>query len=237
MARHTVANLAAEYWRHHEYRPGVLLPAIQTLGMPWEVAQDRIHVLDLPPEAIRIALAAAAKSTRPLRNARGRSLDNPATQFHFQVSAALATIRQLGPWALGSGLPLITLLRCLALAQYSPSREEALIAAEAADALLDALRPDLSRRMTRTPYHLSELRTRFVETHHIVLHMHHGLETVGPTPALLRRARQRFGAVVTMAKLRRWRHMDPLVIARQLVARDLGRSAKALRDLGARRTG
>ena len=153
------------------------------------------------------------------------------TQFHVQVSAALATIGQLGPWALGSAFPLITLLRCLVLARYSPSREEALIAAEAADALLDALRPDLSRRMTRTSYQLGELRARFIETHHVVLHMHHGLRTSGPTRALLSRARQRFGATITLPQLRRWRGMDPLVIARQLVARAVRRSDKALRDM------
>jgi hypothetical protein len=231
LARHAVANIAAEYWRQHEYRPGVLLPALQTVGVPWDVAQDRIHVLDLPPQVIRAALAAAAKSTRRLRNARGRDLEDPITQFQFQVSAALSTIRQLGPWALGSALPLITLLRCLVLARYSPSREEALVAAEAADTLLEALRPDLSRRMSRTPHHLGELRKRFVEIHQAVLELHDGLRASGPTRSLLTRARQRFGAMVTMQHLRRWRSMDPLVIARQLVAQELPRSKKAVRDL------
>ncbi len=231
LARHAVANIAAEYWRQHEYRPGVLLPMLQTVGVPWDVAQDRIHVLDLPPQAIRVALAAAAKSTRRLRNARGPGLENPIAQFHFQVAAALSTIGQLGPWALGSALPLITLLRCLVLARYSPSREEALVAAGAADALLDALRPDLSRRMTRTPYQLRELRARFIEIHQAVLDLHDGLRASGPSRALLTRAKQRFGATITMQHLRRWRGMDPLAIARQLGGRELGRSEKALRDL------
>ncbi len=231
LARHAVGNIAVEYWRQHVYRPGVRLPAIQTVGVPWDVAEDRIHLLDLPPHAIRTALAGAAQATRPLRDPRGPRLADPGTQFQFQVSAALSTIRQLGPWALGSALPLITLLRCLVLARYSPAPDEARIAAEAADTLLDALRPDLSRRMIRTPFHLEELRARLIETHHVVLHLHHGLQVMGPTRPLLTRARQRFGATITVSQLRRWRGMDPLIIARQLVARAVRRSDKALRDL------
>lgn len=231
LARHAVANIAAEYWRQHEYRPGVLLPPIQTVGVAWELAQDRIHILDLPPQAIKVALAAARRSARSVGNVHGRTLAEPITQFHVQVHAALATIEQLGPWALGSSLPLITLLRCLILARYSPDRDEALIAAQAADALLDALRPDLSRRMTRTVYRLTELRTRVVETHKAVIDIHDRLAPLGPNRELLTRARQAFGTTLTMQALRRWRRMNPLAIARQLVARELRCSEKALRDL------
>lgn len=85
--------------------------------------------------------------------------------------------------------------------------------------------------MIRTPFHLGELRARLIETHHVVLHLYHGLQTVGPTRPLLTRARQRFGATITVSPLRRWRGMDPLVIARQPVARAVRRSDKALRDL------
>src|SRR5713101_9921385 len=108
LARHAVANIAADYWRQHEYRPGILLPQIQTVGVPWEVAQDRIHVLDLPPQIIKIAVAAAKKLSKVAKASR-LNLGNPITQFHVQVHAALATIKQLGPWALVSALPLLTL--------------------------------------------------------------------------------------------------------------------------------
>jgi hypothetical protein len=230
LARHAVANIAADYWRQHEYRPGILLPPIQTVGVPWEVAQDRIHVLDLPPQAVRAAVAAAKKPPR-FAKASGPNLHDPITQFHVQVHAALATIGQLGPWALGSALPLLTLLRCLLLARYSPYRDEALMAAEAADALLDALRPNLSRRMTRTPTRLSELKAQLVDIHKAVVAIQDGLVASAPTRELLTRARRQFGTTITMERLRRWQGMDPLTIARQLLARESRCSDKALRDL------
>jgi len=230
LTRHAVANIAAEYWRHHEYRGGILLPPIQTVGVPWEVAQDRIHVLDLPPQAIKVALAATRRAARSFRQSRGRNLKDPITRFHFQVSAALITIGQLGPWALGSSLPLLTLLRCLILARDSPHGDEALMAAEAADTLLDALRPDLSRRMTRTPYRLRELWEQFVETHKAVSDIHDRLVSSGPNHELLARARKLSGTMLTAKGLRCWQSMSPVVIARQLVARELRCSDKVLRD-------
>jgi hypothetical protein len=208
----------------------ILLPPIQTVGVPWEVPQDRIHVLDLPPQVIKAAVAAAKKPLK-VAKASGPNLDDPITQFHVQVHAALATIRQLGPWALGSALPLLTLLRCLILARYSPSDDEAMVAAEAADVLLDALRPNLSRRMTRTPTRLTDLKKRIGEIHKAVIAIQDGLVASGPTRELFTRARRQFGATITMDHLRRWQGMDPLPIARQLLARRLRCSDKALRDL------
>jgi hypothetical protein len=105
------------------------------------------------------------------------------------------------------------------------------MAAEAADLLLDALRPNLSRRMTRTPYRLSELQKQIVEIHKAVIAIQDGLVASGPTRELLTRARRQFRAPITMDRLRRWQGMDPLTIARQLLARKVRRSDKALRDL------
>src|SRR5580704_15691026 len=51
--------------------------AIQTVGVPWDVAEDRIHVLDLPPQAIRKALAGAAQATRPPPERKGPASRRP----------------------------------------------------------------------------------------------------------------------------------------------------------------
>jgi hypothetical protein len=104
------------------------------------------------------------------------------------------------------------------------------MAAEAAHALLDALRPDLSRRMTRTPSRLRELWEQFVETHKAVSGIHDRLVSSGPNHELLARARKLSGTTLTVQELRCWQRMSPVAIARQLVARKLRCSDKVLRD-------
>src|SRR5260370_383903 len=92
VARLIAANMVAAYWAEHPYDGPLCLPPIMTVGAPWTVWPDMVHVLDLPPELIRLAIE------------RGGSLDaidRDASPLHqaqpglFTLHATVATAPRL----------------------------------------------------------------------------------------------------------------------------------------------
>lgn len=59
VARTTAASTVAAYWEVHEFRSGYVLPSIQIFGVPWDTPPNVVHVLDLDPDLIRIAMTKA----------------------------------------------------------------------------------------------------------------------------------------------------------------------------------
>ena len=185
VARITAASIVSGYWEAHEHRSRQLLPSIQIIGIPWETPPNVVHVLDLDPELIRLAVAKS-----PEFKDLHRVLDTPALAFDRLFGAAQNLIRRLGPLALFSQLVQFTLFAFLTGAHHAPSKQQAERAADAADALLAEFLPDLSRQMTRTPDRLARLRQAFQQTYDRVTQIRQELDTEGVTAGLLARARR-----------------------------------------------
>jgi len=223
------ANIVATYWAQHEYRRGILLPPIMISGVPWDTLPDHIHVLDLSPDRIR--QAAPRKATITQLTAAQRKLDEADT-LPLLLGAAHGIIRRFGPWAVFNPIVLTALFQWLIVAQYSATKAEAEYAAGGADALLDALRPNLSRRLWRTPDRLASIQKAFGE----LLARAEQLEALRQSQprrrALLAKARDWFGARVDHGDLRRWERMTATAIAMDVLRSQRGNiSEKALRDL------
>ncbi len=202
VARITAASIVAGYWEAHEYRPRLFLPSIEIIGIPWETPSNVVHVLDLDPELIRIALAKSPELKDP-----NRGSETPALAFYRLFGAAQALIRRLGPLALFSQLVQFTLFAFLTGAHHAPSKQEAERAAEAADALLVEFLPDLSRQMTRTPDRLAQVRQAFQQTYARATLIRQELDTKGATSDILARARRLLGRGIGPSDLARWQRM------------------------------
>src|SRR5262249_22228423 len=159
-------------------------------------------ILDLAPKDVRQALSRLRSDHKRKAALSPDSSRTPAELFQLQVETALATIHQLGPLAALDRWVLITLFICLTHAKFNSSKAGARRAAKDARRLLDALRPDLSARMTRIPERLSELQTRVEDLHATANELLQALSTVGQTnPVILAKARNLFGGWVEMSDL------------------------------------
>jgi len=232
LARILGANLVARYWQEHTFEPGLFLPTIVTLGAPWGAPPDTIHVLDLPVPRIQLAICAVGgeEAKKALTGSSSDSRWTASDLFQIQVATAHATSRELGPAAVFDQWFLITLFLCLMHARYNPSKKGARLAARDANDLLDALRPDLSRRMTRVPHRLSDTVTRFEDLHQKAVEVHEALSASGPSRPVLSRARDCFGGRIDTRDLTRWTRMSPHQIASEVLVAESHLSAKALRD-------
>ncbi len=149
VARLIAANMVAAYWAEHPYDGSLRLPPIMTVGTPWAVWPDMVHVLDLSPELIRLAIK------------RGGSLDTidrDASPLHqaqpglFTLHATAVSLIRL----LKSGAVLVPMFQqalyaVLVVAHYAPQKKDAEEAARMATSVFAELLPDLSRHMTRGP--------------------------------------------------------------------------------------
>jgi hypothetical protein len=232
LARVLGANLVATYWHEYEFEPGIVLPRIVTLGAPWLAPPDTIHVLDLPAAKIQFALSLLRvdEARKPLTVALSGSRWTAPDLFQMQVTTALATGRELGPATVFDPWFLVTLFLSLMHARYNPSKEGARVAARDANHLLDTLRPDLSRRMTRVPHQLSDTLTRFEDLHQKALEICNALAASGPTRPLLSRARDSFGGRIDTRDLTRWKRMSPHAIASEILAAETHLRPKVVRD-------
>ena len=222
--------MVAAYWHEHEYKPGVFLPKIVTVGAPWDIPPDTVHILDLSEEIVQQALSKLTSHAKKKAAVALQSSLTPDELFQIQVETALATIRQMGPAAVFDQWMLITLFVCLSHAKFNPSKAGARRAAEDARRLLDALRPDLSARMTRLPEQLSDLKARTVDLHDRAVTLLKALRTFGLTNAILAKARDIFGGWVDRPDLKRWERMTPHAIALDILSGKSGLTRKALRD-------
>ena len=222
------ANIVATYWAQHEYRRGMLLPPIMISGGPWDSLPDRIHVLDLSPDQIR---RAAPKPAAPAQWAAAQRKLGEADTLPLLLGAAHGMIERFGPWAIFNPVVLAALFYWLLFAQYAPTKPEAEYAADAADSLLDAFRPNLSRRLSRTPDRLTGIQQEFSELLARARQLKELQQSQHPGRALLARAREWFGARVDGRDLRRWELMTATPIAMDVLKSQRGLSARALRDL------
>jgi len=124
----------------------------------------------------------------------------------------------------------ITLFHWLVLAKFAPTKAQAKYAASCADALLDALRPDLSRRVVRTPNHLAnapedseELLANARKLK--VLQRQHAFPR-----AILSKAKKWFGARVDGRDLRRWGRRTAAQIVTDVLGGEKPKTKKTLRD-------
>src|SRR5262249_10112762 len=140
-----------------------------------------------------------------------RALDN-ADRLHLLLGAAHDSIVTLGPWAVFDRVVLTALFYWLLFPQYAPGKSKADYAARAADALLDALRPDRSRHMSRTPEQLTSVPQAFEEWLPRAQELAQLLHTGQSPRAALAKARDWFGARVDSRDLARWKTMTPLMI-------------------------
>jgi hypothetical protein len=232
LARMIGANLVVTYFDEHEYKAGVFLPRIATIGAPWDAPPDAIHVLDLSVNRIEEALSLARADTpaEGVPATPSASSWTPSELFQIQVESALAAIRQLGPAAVFDRWILLTLFICLTHARYSASDEEAKHGAFDANRLLDTFRPDLSQRMKRVPERLSDLQKRFQDLHDGAVELRNTLGAIGPTGPVLSRARDRFGGRVDRRDLTRWQRMTPDAVALEILALECKLTPKALLD-------
>ena len=232
LARMIGANLVVTHFAEHEYKASMFLPRIATIGAPWDVPPDAIHILDLSLKSIEEALSVARADT-PEKSVPATSSYcswTPSELFQIQVESALAAIRQLGPSAVFDRWILLTLFICLTHARYSASDEEAKRAAFDANRLLDTFRPDLSQRMKRVPERLSDLQRRFQDLHDEAVELRKTLDAIGPTGPVLSRARDRFGPRVDRRDLSRWQRMTPDAVALEILALECKLTSKAVLD-------
>jgi len=227
LARASAASLVAAYWRHREYRPATMLPPIMIAGLPWDTLPDHIHVLDLSPKDIRKAALPQAVVAQ-LSGAPSAVDQVQSLQLHLEV--ALGIIRQFGPWALFNPVVITGLFHCLVIAQYTQARSDAHAAASYADALLDALRPDLSRRVSRTPDNLAnppeDAGELLVNVRRLM-----ALQRQRASPkVILSKAKEWFGPRVDGRDLRRWKSKTAAEIVTELLGGERPRSEKTLRD-------
>jgi hypothetical protein len=225
------ADVVAGHWRQREYRPKTLLPPIMTAGVPWATLPDHIHVLDLSPQRIRAAMPKKSE-LRALASAQ-RNLTS-ADNVHFLLAASHRIIGQLGPRALFSPIVLLALFYWLSIARYASRSDEAQYAASVADTLLDAFRPNLSLRRSRTPDRLLETQEQFRTLLIRSRQLKHMQRSQDPLPVILAKARDWLGGRVDRRDLERWRGMSAEAVATELLKEAYrGRwriSEKSLRD-------
>jgi len=154
--------------------------------------------------------------------------------LHLLLGAAGRVIGQLGPWAVFHPMVAIALFYSLILAQYADDREQAQYWASSADMLLDALRPNLRHRLSRTPSRLIGMQEEFTAVLDRSRHLKHLQDSHQPIRSILAKARDWFGARVDSRDLDRWRGMTAAAIATEILeSYHHGRrriSKKSLRD-------
>jgi hypothetical protein len=202
-----------------------------TAGVPWDTLADHIHVLDLSPQQIRAATPKKSDiSALTYAQQRLTSADTP----QFLLGAAYRIIGQLGPWAVFNPVVAVALFYSLIVARYASDREQARYAAHGADFLLDALRPNLSSRLSRTPDRLMDMQQEFAGLLSRSRQLKQLEDSQQPARVILAHARDWFGARVDARDLDRWRSMTPTAMATDILkSRHHGRrriSEKSLRD-------
>lgn len=228
VARLIAANMVAAYWAEHPYHGSLCLPPIMTVGTPWAVWPDMVHVLDLAPELIRLAIA------------RGGSLDTierDASTLHqaqpglFTLHATAVSLVRL----LKSGAVLVPMFQqalyaVLVVAHYAPQKKDAEEAARMATSVFAELLPDLSRHMTRGTDQLAQLEQMFQDTVRKATSLQVALTAEGATPRVVALARKLLGLRVDRRALLRWTHHDARSIARDILGGRLKKSRKTLQD-------
>ncbi len=225
VARITAASIVSTYWDAHPYRPRCFLPSVQIIGVPWETLPNGVHVLDLDPALVRIALTKS-----PELKDLDRVSETPTLALYRLFGATQNLIRRLGPLALFNQLVQLTLFLFLATARQAPTKDAAERAADAADALLLEFLPDLSRQMTRTPERLTQMRQAFQQTHDHAIEIRKALEMTGVTSGILARARLLLGRRVNQSDLMRWQRMTVHAVAVDAFTMRHRLSVKAVRD-------
>jgi hypothetical protein len=228
VARLIAANMVAAYWTEHSYDGPLCLPPIMTVGAPWTVWPDMVHVLDLSPELIRLAIE---------RGGNLDALDRDASILH-QAQPGLFTLH-------GTAVSLVRLFKSgavlvpmfqqalyavLVVAHYAPEKKDAEDAARMATSVFAELLPDLSRHMTRGPDQLAHLAQMFQDTVRKVTRLQVALSAEGATPHVVSLARKLLGRRVDRRDLQRWTHHDARSIARDILGGRLKKSRKTLQD-------
>jgi hypothetical protein len=129
-------------------------------GVPWDPLPDHVHVFDLTPGQIRQSAPNTAAIRQWRRAQRELSEEDILPLLH---GASHAIIRRFGPRAVFNPVVQAALFYWLTFAQYASTKTEAEYAAFGADALLDAFRANLSRRVERTPTRLASIQKTFAE--------------------------------------------------------------------------
>lgn len=189
-------------------------------------------MLDLSLEQIRQATPkpSEARKAEALQSVGLQNIGE-ADMLPLAFGAAHNAIERLGPWALLSPVVLTPLIYLLLFAQSAPTKVEASAGADAANSLLDALRPDLSRHMSRTPHQLTSLHATFGEYFNRARHIKELLRDRRPLHVIRARARDWFGPRLDERDLRQWERMTATQIATEALRSQMNLSAKALRDL------
>ncbi len=219
------AGIVSDYWDAHPYQAGLFLPPILIIGPPWETPPNMVHILDLDPKLVRIAVT----KSRELEQL-DRVAETPSLALQRLFGAALGLIRRLGPPAVFTPLVQLALFVFLTGAHQAPSKVHAERAADAAGALLREFLPDLSRQLTRTPDRLAEMREAFQQTYAQATRIREEFDTAGVTPRLLARARGLLGRRTRPGELARWLRMTAHAMAVEAFAVRHHLSAKAVRD-------
>jgi hypothetical protein len=228
VARLIAANMVAAYWTEHPYDGSQCLPPIMTVGTPWTVWPDMVHVLDLPPELICLAIERGGNLNALDRDARALQL-SPAGLFTLHATA-VSLVRLFKSGAVLLPMFQQALYEVLVVAHYAPQKHDAEDAARMASSVFAELMPDLSRHMTRRPDQLSQLAQRFQDTLQKATNLQVALTADGATPRVVALARRLLGLRVDRRDLQRWTVHDAQHIARDVLARQLKKSRKTLQD-------
>ncbi len=228
MARLIGANIVADYWADRPYASRLCLPPIVTIGVPWAVWPDRVHVLDLSPELTRRALLRSRALADLDRATRVPAALPPAPTL--LGASAIVFVRLAHSAAVLVPAFQQALYSLLVTAHYAPEKPEAEAAARMAASLFHALLPDLSRHMTRRPDQLAHVRRAFEATLPKATRLHAALATDGVTSLGVSLARALFGARVSSKDVTRWVGCSVRDLALAALAARLHKSRKTLQD-------
>ena len=228
VARLIGANIVADYWADRPYASRRCLPPIVTVGVPWAVWPDRVHVLDLSPELTRRALLRSRALADIDRATRAPAPWPPAPAL--LGASAMVFVRLLHSAAVLVPVFQQALYTLLVTAHYAPEKPDAEAAARMAASLFHALLPDLSRHMTRRPDQLVQVRRAFEATLAKTTRLHAALATAGVTPAGVSLARALFGARVSRKDVTRWVGQPARDLALAALAAQLHKTRKTLQD-------
>jgi len=228
VARLIAANMVAAYWADHPYDGSRCLPPIMTVGTPWAVWPDMVHILDLSPDLIGLAIERGGSLDALDRDARALQQSQPGL---FTLHAIAVSLVRL----LKSGAVLVpvfqqALYAVLVAAHYAPQKRDAEEAARMATSVFAELLPDLSRHMTRGPDQLAQLEQMFQDTVRKATSLRVALSAEGATLRVLSLARKLLGPRVDRRALQRWAHHDARSIARDILGGRLKKSRKTLQD-------
>lgn len=228
VARLIGANIVAAYWADHPYAGRVCLPPIVTVGVPWAVWPDRVHLLDLPPELTSRALlqSRALPDVERATRTPPESLPAPA----LLGATAMILVRLLHSAAVLVPVFQQALYTLLVTAHYASEKPAAEAAARMAASVMHALLPDLSRHMTRRTDQLAQVRRAFEANLPKATRLHAALATHGVTPSGISLARALFGARVSGRDLARWAGHSAHDLALAALAARLHKSRKTLQD-------